>query len=70
VESYGAATAMTITRFTHAWTILLKARSTTFLSPFALRPTTKLVDYQLVEYQTILKSLETNEQGQTSLNTV
>jgi pilus assembly protein Flp/PilA len=59
VESYGADTAMTITRFTHAWTILRNARSTTFLWPFALlRATT------LVEDQNVLKSLGTNEQGQ------
>jgi hypothetical protein len=59
VESYGADTAMTITRFTHAWTILRNARSTTFLWPFALLPATTLV-----EDQNVLKSLGTNEQGQ------
>jgi hypothetical protein len=59
VESYGADTAMTITRFTHAWTILCNARSTTFLWPFALLPATTLV-----EDQNVLKSLGTNEQGQ------
>jgi pilus assembly protein Flp/PilA len=50
---------MTITRFTHAWTILLNARSTTCLLPFALLPTTTLI-----EDQNVLKSLGTNEQGQ------
>ena len=59
MESYGADTAMTITRFTHAWTILRNARSTTFLWPFALLPATTLV-----EDQNVLKSLGTNEQGQ------